>query len=312
MNIVPLHADAATDTSQVGSKAAGLCNLKHLGFTTPPGFVVTVSAFRRFMESAGLTSSIGALTICTDSELESRLQDIRLRIEATMWPQEIQHSIITAYQDLSGMVAVRSSGIVEDSEQSAFAGAYSTFLNRNGETEVLAAVRSCWSSAFSSRVVAYRMQHGLLGLDWLMGVIVQTMVVADKGGVMFTRDPFGDGSTMLIEAVTGGCDQIVAGAPAEISLWIDRTTRKLRRITQASLVPKRFGAGATGILERNATEAPHLLKNKEIETLVETGFRLETAFGQPQDVEWDFSDGKLVLLQTRPLTAYKVAKKPTI
>jgi phosphoenolpyruvate synthase/pyruvate phosphate dikinase len=310
MNIVQLDSDQALALKEVGSKAVGLSKLNRLGFTTPPGFVVTVSAFRVFLENAGLSARIASLAECSEgNELERLLQDIRANISVAPWPTNVQESISVAYRTLSGEVAVRSSGIAEDGEQSTFAGAYTSLLNRTGEEDVLAAVRDCWSSAFSPRVVAYRLQHQLMRANWLMGVIVQTMIYADKGGVMFTRDPFEDNNAVLIEVVTGGCYKIVSGTPAELSVWVDRTTRQSRYIIQPPLNSKHFGTGATGVLSGSSQESPRLLRKKEISDLVETGLRLEEALGRPQDVEWDIADGKLVLLQTRPLTARNFGNK---
>jgi pyruvate,water dikinase len=307
MDIIWLNTESATDSQEVGSKAVGLARLARLNLPTPPGFVVSVSAFRKFLQTAGLAPQVASLAMCADvDELERRLQDVRADIHSATLPPDLQQSVTAAYCTLSGTVAVRSSGTIEDGEQSAFAGAYTSLLNRTGEAAVLDAIRECWTSAFSPSVAAYRTQHQLLGADWFMGVIVQTMVFADKAGVMFTTNPFTDDQTILIEAVSGGCEKIVSGTPAELSVWVDRASRKLRRVEQASQPARRFGTGAAGFLAGTATtlQPPRLLRSREIDTLVDAGLRLEAALGRPQDIEWAIVDGQLVLLQTRPLTAY--------
>ena len=306
MDIVWLDAKNNFNPREIGAKANGLSCLLQLGLIIPRGFVVTVSAFRKFLEGARLSSRLENLGKFTgQDELEKQLQDFRIEIEKASWPPDVQQSIIEAYGILGGKVAVRSSGNVEDGEQSAFAGAFSSFLNRDSETGVLDAIRECWSSAFSPRVAAYRLQHHLVEADWLMGVIVQTMIHADKAGVMFTRNPFEERDTIIVEAVSGGCDRIVSGAPAEFSVRIDRTTRKPEYVELASRIPQRFGTGALGILGSNSLQIPKLLRSREIDTLVSVALRLEEAFHQPQDVEWAITDGQLILLQTRPLTGIK-------
>jgi pyruvate,water dikinase len=36
--------------------------------------------------------------------------------------------------------------------------------------------------------------------------------------------------------------------------------------------------------------------------IVKTGLAIERGMGAPQDIEWCFSNGKLVVLQSRPIT----------
>lgn len=310
MDVIWLDAQNTCDPREVGSKAAGLLRLLRLGFLVPRGFVVTASAFQKFLDGVGLTSKLDVLPKCTrEDELEPKMRHIQGVIEAGVLPEGVKHSIGIAYKTLGGKVAVRSSGNLEDTEQSAFAGAYASFLNRTGEKEVLDAIRDCWNSAFSPKVVAYRLQHGLIGGDWLMGVIVQTMVDANKAGVMFTRNPFGERDTILVEAVSGGCDRIVSGAPADLSVRIDWTTRKAEYVKRAPSVLRRFGTGAVGLLGDNSEQSPKLLRRREIDALVNVAVRLEDALHQPQDVEWAIADGQLILLQTRPLTGYSMINR---
>ena len=46
------------DVALVGGKGANLGELTHAGFPVPPGFVVTVDAYRRFAEATGVGNRI--------------------------------------------------------------------------------------------------------------------------------------------------------------------------------------------------------------------------------------------------------------
>ena len=301
-----LDTPEAAQPELVGCKAASLARMQAAGFPSASGFVVGVPAFHAFLKHAELDAAVGQLGLSGDQhQVTNQIEVIRGGIEHASWQPEVSESITLAFDEMSSSVAVRSSGISEDVEQSAFAGAYESYLNCTTKREVLDAVKDCWKSAFSERVVAYRLHHGLLGASWLMGVIVQTMVFAHKAGVMFTRDPYSQHNHLLIEAVSGGCDKIVAGEPAELSVSVDRESRLLARIEQVnSPSTTRFGGGATGMLEAGRTmRVPRLLRRHEINALTEAGLRLEEIFGGPQDVEWAIGDKGLVILQARPLTA---------
>lgn len=303
MNTVWLDTEDPFEPREVGSKATGLFRLRRLGLPVPRGFVVTVSAFRKFLDSAGIASKLDILAQCTTADaLEQEMRGVREAIGIGAMPEDVSRSVSLAYSILGGAVAVRSSGNIEDTEESAFAGAYASFLGRAGQTAILDAIRDCWSSAFSSRVAAYRLQHNMVDRDWTMGVIVQAMVNAEKAGVMFTRNPFRERATILVEAVLGGCDRIVSGAPADLTVQIDRETHEMEYSRRVCAVPRHFGSGASGVLETDLLELPRLLQKKEIDALVSVAVRLEEALHQPQDVEWAIADGQLLLLQTRPLT----------
>jgi pyruvate,water dikinase len=306
MCVISLDAPEAHNSRVVGSKAARLAQLRGLGLATPPGFVITAPAFGKFLAGATNEIPIYELLKLEGSDLEKYLDQAIRRVEDTRWQPQLREAITAAYRTLNSPVAVRSSGLVEDSSSSAFAGAYASFLNCSGEAEVLAAVRNCWRSAFSQRVVTYRTQHHLLGFDWLMGVIIQKMVVAERAGVMFTRNPFDKGNTLLIEMVRGGCDKIVRGEPADLSLWVDRISRKPHHI-EALPAPEYFGTTASSFLASHKRRSPKLLSTAELENLVDVGLQLETKLGGPVDLEWAIADEELMLLQARPLTAYTSA-----
>ena len=103
-------------------------------------------------------------------------------------PEHMAKEIHDAYRQLGGAkVAVRSSATVEDLPDASFAGQQDTFLNVQGDKNLLRAIRDCWASLWSGRAVAYRRQRGIHDDRVSMSVVVQRMLDPDSSGVMFSE-----------------------------------------------------------------------------------------------------------------------------
>nr|BFE57923.1 hypothetical protein GCM10020063_024490 [Dactylosporangium thailandense] len=103
-------------------------------------------------------------------------------------------------------VAVRSSGLAEDSAGASFAGQYDTMLNVPRDN-VAAVVERC--AAGTERARDYGRHLGIAARP--VPVLVQEMVDADTAGVLFTRDPRDGRDTVVIEAARGLGDALVSG-----------------------------------------------------------------------------------------------------
>jgi pyruvate,water dikinase len=85
---------------------------------------------------------------------------------------------------------------------------------------------------------------------------------------------------MIVEAVFGIGEQVVSGEVTPDHYVLDRTGE-----TKRQLVPN------GGVLSAS-----------ELRELAALGRRLEAHFGSPQDVEWAIENGRVYLLQSRPVT----------
>jgi pyruvate,water dikinase len=145
-------------------------------------------------------------------------------------------------------------------------------------------VQACWASAFGPRVAAYRRQHGLMGRP-SMAVILQPMVPASAAGVVFTADPTtGDRQRMVIAVTAGLGDRLVSGVSAGDTLYVDR---------------------ASGAVDGVSS----VLAGAPLADLVRWADLIEAELGGPQDIEFAVADGRIAILQSRPITGLPAAQK---
>lgn len=200
-------------------------------------------------------------------------------------------------------VAVRSSGLAEDSATASFAGQLETVLGARGLDEVLAALRRCAASPRTDRARSYR-AHLDLDDQPAIPVLVQELIEADHAGVLFTRDPRTGADAIVINASWGLGESVVAGTvvPDEVIVTPPADTVRVTVGTKQT----RLDLGEHGLV-RSPVPGPDRARRcvtpDEVPTLVGFGRRCEDLFGRAQDVEWAVRDEQVWLLQARPVTA---------
>ncbi len=298
-----------------GGKGASLGDMTRAGLPVPPGFVVCADAFRSFLEAHGglqaIQHIVGGLDVHDEVELARVEKDVHNLILSKTLPASLVDEIAAAYWQLGANtdnveVAVRSSAISEDGTEASFAGQQETFLNVRGVDSVLRHIQVCWASFFTARALFYRANKGSLA-DTGMAVVVQRMAQPDKSGVLFTIDPVnGRHDHMVIEAIYGLGEGIVSGQITPNHYVVNRDTGELVRehvMPQSVAVVRDYSADGTVLVELPPEKASaRVLSNRELAELRDIGLKLERFFGAPQDVEWCIENGRLVLLQSRPIT----------
>jgi pyruvate,water dikinase len=313
-----------TDVASAGGKAANLGELTHAGLPVPRGFVVTVAGFERFLSAAQIEKEIAQrmrdVNVNDPVTLDAAAVALQQLITNAAVPDDVIGAIDDAYRQLRAdgsrdvRVAVRSSATVEDTAQYSFAGMFRTTLNVTGSQAVVAAVKDCWGSLFSARLLCYLGQQQI-ETPMRIAVVVQTMVDSEKSGVLFTVDPAAaDTSRIVIEAVWGLGETIVSGQVTPDRHVVDKKTL---RVLAQTVSTKEFeltrddisGESRHTILAPERANAP-VLTNEEVSALADLGLRIEAHYGTPQDVEWASAGGKLYIVQTRPVTTLHAAASP--
>lgn len=302
----------------VGGKGANLGEMTNAHIPVPNGFVVTSQTYFDFLEKADLTDTIRAALEPVDINNSKALQQVsagvKKIIESASMPGETVQAIKEAYRKLGGgPVAVRSSATAEDLPDASFAGQQSTFLNIQGEDAVVDAVKACWASLFEARAIFYRVQQNFDHFRVGIAVPVQKMIQSAASGVMFTLEPVtSDRSKILIEAIFGLGEAIVGGEVKPDFYVIDKAKMaiSLKKVSHQEWQLVRNPNGRNSDLNIEAPIPEELrdrqkITDEDILKLAKLGKQIEDHYQFPQDIEWAKEDGKLFVLQTRPITTIK-------
>ena len=284
---LPFSELSAADLPRAGGKGANLGELVRAGLPVPPGFCVSTAAFVRFLhDDEQVAALLAELEQIPAADLEGARRmglGLRTRLGELPIPVDVAASVRRAWTELGAddHYAVRSSATAEDLPEASFAGQQDTFLNVQGEAELMARLRDCWASLFTDRAIVYRTEHGIPHQETSLSVVIQKMVPAEVSGVLFTADPLsGHRRRMSIDAAEGLGDDLVSGRVVPESWLLDRQ--------DGSVVHSR--------------EVRGLLAEPARTELLRLGEAAEAHFGQPQDIEWCLVDGRIELVQSRPIT----------
>ena len=165
-------------------------------------------------------------------------------------------------------VIVRSSSTFEDTERSSMAGVFTSILDVGDLDAMLSAIDA---------IVSHAAGVG----DAPLAVLVQTLVDARLGGVLFGADP-----------VTGRVNRLIVAA-------VDRRPDALVR---GELQGARYVLGRRGRMH-HGDDPIAIFSSRHRRALAKLAREATRLFGMPQDIEWavDNSD-QLWMLQSRPIT----------
>ena len=318
----------------VGGKAYNLGELIQAGQNVPPGFVITTHAYEQWLDTMGLNKKLGkfveALQGTTDLKrinyISNRIQQI---ISVTSFHSPLTNYIRSMLAKCSleyEYVAIRSSAVGEDGEDTSFAGQHATYLGVYGLDNIIQRIRACFSSLYSFRALSYRVRRGLPLDNIRMAVVVQKLVEVSRSGVMFTQNPNTNDRETIIEAVWGLGEALVSGnvTPDKYVVHVGKPVEgdayswqignrvyvtDIDFAMQEKRLALQYGDyRTTGWYDvpRHVTIAPKL-EERHVEKLYSSGAAIEKWYDNvPQDIEWAIDDNeRLYIVQARPLTAIR-------
>jgi pyruvate, orthophosphate dikinase len=173
MNYIYSLRDNCSDSNLLGNKGANLVTMTGLGLPVPPGFVVSIDAYRQYRDTR----------VIPDRDIEAAVSALE-----DQTGQRLGHGL---------QLSVRSSAPVS------MPGMMDTLLNLNDIQEVKNAVRQVFDSWDSPRAIGYRRMHRIPP-DLGTAAIVQGMVFGNRDprsgtGVIFTRNPSSGEKSMFGE-----------------------------------------------------------------------------------------------------------------
>ena len=310
------------DLASVGGKGANLGELTNAQIPVPPGFIVTAQAYYDFLAQTGISEQIKNLLAGINRQDSKQLQQIAEEVQQVIikaeTPVDLVKMVKEAYRKMGkGLVAVRSSATAEDLPDASFAGQQSTFLNVQGESQVVEAIKACWASLFNARAIFYRTEQNYDHLLVGIAVPVQRMVQSEASGVMFTLEPVtSDKDKITIEAVYGLGEAIVSGEVTPDLFIIDKKTMKIvsKQISkQEWQLIKNPNKGELNIKKPIplALQTAQKITDEEVLQLAAIGSNIEKHYDFPQDIEWAKEGGKLYITQARPVTTISTAADET-
>ena len=290
--------------AQGGGKARNLAKLVKLGHRVPEFFCVPVPFFDSFVQTNGLHIEVPA-----EGELATLAEDVDRRFVAGAFDNAMRDAIATAMQAHglhTGFVAVRSSGLDEDSADHSFAGQFSSYMYRQGVDDVIDALKRCWASGYSERALSYRRERGLTVSNIRVGVVVQRMVDADVAGVAFSRNAIAllDRERAVVSSVWGLGEGLVSGELDADHFLVKRDGSTV----EATIVDKEHALRQSpqgGLMKVEVPEAQRKapsLTDTQAADVAKLVVELEKKLGIAQDCEWAIVGDVLYLLQTRPIT----------
>lgn len=316
-----------------GAKMGRLAELFRAGVNLPKGFTVTVEAYRRHWQQAGLdeiaaTALAGLDAGAEPARIEAAAAVIRAQVAEREMSADLAALIGDAYEELCSRcfeinvpAAVRSSAIGEDSGTASFAGIFDSYLGVSGPDRVLDAVRACWASLFNPRAVAYRLRAGLHYADMPMAVGVIELIHARASGVAFSAHPVtGKTDRVVIETSWGWGEAVVQGLVTPDHIEVGKADGRILKYQVADkTVVSAFDYAAGRVVE---TEMParlvsqRVLDDEQITAITDAVLAVERHYGYPVDVEWVLDrhrrEGEPVcVVQARPVTATTASDTPT-
>lgn len=297
------------DIPLVGGKGANLGEMVKAGIPVPDGFVVTAKAYFDFINSTSIKKKIMTELSGLDVDDSDKLMEASERIKTAIlqadMPKELAEEIKNYYLELSGendkYVAVRSSATAEDLPEASFAGQQESFLEIKGWKSVVSHVQKCWASLFTARAIFYRQENKFSHLKVGIAVPVQLMCQSDVSGIMFTVNPVTNNQDEVsVEAAYGLGQPIVSG---EITPDQYVVSKKSKKITDRTVVSQDWQLTIEGKTNISAKyKKKQKLTNKQIVELAKVGMKIEEHYGKPQDIEYGVEKGRIMIVQSRPVT----------
>ena len=298
------------DVNIAGGKGASLGEMTNANILVPPGFVITTTAFEKFLNDNYITEEIDAQIDKVnheDIETVNRASEIihSLILKAKI-PEDVQKETAKHFKNLdSEFVAVRSSATAEDASTASWAGELESFLNTTKET-LNENIKLCWASLFTPRAIFYRFERKLQKQKVSVAVVVQKMVDSEISGVAFSVNPVTqDANQLVIEAGWGLGEAIVQGAITPDNYIVGKKDLSLVEINVNEQTKGFYRKGKGGNewkeipVDKQETQK---LTGPQILELAKLIINIEKHYSFPVDVEWAYENGKFYITQSRPIT----------
>ena len=303
--ILNLKSDTETFRLKGGGKSLKLFELTQAGISVPPFVVVSADFLESYLEESNLLEAVK--NIKTGSQAHERLNKLFTETRLSERLRSLLERELKAAGLLGQNLAVRSSGLEEDSKEHSFAGMFSSFLFQKDLNDIENSLLKCWASAYSERALNYRLEAELGLSDIKMGVVIQKMVNSEISGVVFSKNPMNplDNKSLIIDSVYGQCEGLVSGALDADHYKIDRESFEIesKLVTKEEMFTHALETPGLVKLPVNVDMAKtSSLSDHQLKELSSLALKIESYFNSPVDIEWAIEDDSIYVVQSRPIT----------
>jgi pyruvate,water dikinase len=300
----------------VGKKCANLGEMTRMGLAVPPGFALSLDAYRLFVKESGLAGEMeryvqkfGDLKGQGIGVFDEMSQTLRKIIEAREIPENLKTQVVGYYKELSRRLGADNPAVsVRSAGTESRPGMFETYLNVRGQEDLLMKVKKVWASAYTPRAIAFRANKGFPILGDELGVAVPKMVNARASGITFTVDPVtADDSKILLEANWGLGEGVVSGAESVDGFVVNKESLEIvaRHVGNKSKCVVYTQDGVDWADVRADMQSMPCISDEEIIEIAKVARSAEKTLNGPQDMEWAVDQDlafptSLFWLQTRP------------
>jgi pyruvate,water dikinase len=298
----------------VGKKNANLGEMLKAGIPISPGFAVTIHANDQYLVLTGIKEQIRKLIDPPQANIPLEKAQAASKIameliESAEMPAAIGDVILADYHKMCEQfgkdcpVAVRSSGAAS------MPGQMETYLNIRGDKDLIDYVKKCWSSAYNTEAIMYRMNKGMEFL-FNIGAGIPKMVNSRVSGIIFTINPInGDMSKISIDASYGLGEAVVSGLVTPDTYLVDKITLDLIKTIKGSKeIQCVYRENASDIVQTEVPEEKRKVQcmtMEEIKELARVGKLIEKYYGKAYDIEFGVDADipfpqNIIILQVRP------------
>jgi rifampicin phosphotransferase len=259
---------------EIGNKGLGLYKISESDIYVPCFSVLGKDFFVRFLKEVKAYETAQLLSM-ENGWVQKKFECIKKMILESDIGNEIIEEIYELTKNLKFPIAVRSSASTEDRSNRSSAGLYYSSLNVQKDN-LIAEIRKVLASLYDEKCIVLLNAQDMHPDSYYMGIVIQEMVDSEWSGISFTADPnTGDPSFIHVDMALGLGDKIVSGITE----------------TESFLIPKDGNIENVNILGKNFLD--------EMKAIC---LKAEDVFERPVDIEWAYSQGKIFVLQCRPIT----------
>ncbi len=303
--------------NRVGSKISLLSELQSMSskFVVPQAFILTTQIVEDFLKENNLHTQIDAILAEVDLEDMNRLQEAYAQIKELIlnahFNKNQEQQVCETYKQIGMSEELRKYGKTMDlvsgrrdnqpvairASPMAGANVYKSILNVIGKESVIMNIKECIASYYSPEAIIYRKN---IKESSGLSILVQKMIISEKSVSVFTANPLGNSSEIVVEAVWGLGASLKQGITSPDQYKIDKNSGQLVK-EQINVKEWLFTIDSMSnqvIKERVSSElrTRSVLTTKELQNVVESALLIESKVNVPYKLDFSINRGKLSLL----------------